>query len=99
MRMINADTLKQSVTTEMMKVEINSPMYYTLECVIADIDNQPTAFDLDKVVEQLQGEVKQSEYYAQNFEDNGMYLESEQETKVKVALERVIENVKKGGTA
>lgn len=63
------------------------------------IRRQPTAIDLDKVVEQLQDEVKQSEDYAQNFEDNGMYLESEEETKVKIALERAIGIVKKGGIA
>jgi len=54
MRLIDADKLKQSVTNEMFKAELNSPVYFTLECVIADIDNQPTAYDVDKVVEKLE---------------------------------------------
>lgn len=54
MRLIDADKIKQSVTNEMLKAELNSPVYCTLECVIADIDNQPTAYDVDKVVERLE---------------------------------------------
>lgn len=54
MRLIDADKIKQSVTNEMLKAELNSPVYCTLECVIADIDNQPTTYDVDKVVERLE---------------------------------------------
>ena len=53
MRLIDADKIKQSVTNEMLKAELNSPVYCTLECVIADIDNQPTAYNVDKVVDRL----------------------------------------------
>ena len=53
MRLIDADKIKQSVTNEMLKAELNSPVHCTLKCVIADIDNQPTAYDVDKVVEQM----------------------------------------------
>lgn len=56
MRLIDADKIKQSVTNEMLKAELNSPVYCTLECVIADIDNQPTDYDVDKVVELLEKE-------------------------------------------
>ena len=41
----------------MLKAELNSPVYCTLECVIADIEGQPTAYDVDKVVEQLKIEI------------------------------------------
>lgn len=54
MRLIDADKIKQSVTNEMLKAELNSPVYCTLECVIADIESQPTAYDVDKVVEQME---------------------------------------------
>lgn len=54
MRLIDADKIKQSVTNEMLKAELNSPIYCTLECVIADIDKQPTAYDVDKVVKKLE---------------------------------------------
>lgn len=53
MRLIDADKIKQSVTNEMLKAELNSPIYCTLECVIADIDGQPTVYDADKAVEQI----------------------------------------------
>lgn len=64
MRLIDADALKQSVTIEMLKAELNSPVYCTLECVIADIEIQPTAFDLDKVIWQLQEYADDSVIYA-----------------------------------
>lgn len=54
MRLIDADKLKQSVINEMLKAELNSPIYCTLECVIADINNQPTAYDVDNVVRRLE---------------------------------------------
>lgn len=53
MRLIDADKLKQSVTSEMLKAELNSHVYLTLECVVADIENQPTAYDVNKVIDQL----------------------------------------------
>ncbi len=53
MRLIDADKLRQSVTNEMIKAELNSPLYCTLECVISDIDGQPNAYDVDKVVEKI----------------------------------------------
>jgi len=56
MRLIDADKLKQSVTNEMLKAERNSPVYCVLECVIADIEEQPTAYDVDKVVEQMEAD-------------------------------------------
>ena len=57
MRLIDADKIKQSVTNEMFKAELHSPVYNTLECVITDIDNQPTAFDLESVIQQLEEKI------------------------------------------
>lgn len=59
-KLIDADKIKQSVTNEMLKAELNSPIYCTLECVIADIDRQPITFDVDKVVKQMMECVKES---------------------------------------
>lgn len=53
MRLIDADKIKKSVTNKMFNTELHSPVYNTLECVIADIDNQPTAFDLKSVITKL----------------------------------------------
>ncbi len=71
MRLIDADKIKQSVTNEMLKAELNSPVYRTLECVIADIDNQPTAYDVDKVVERLEELMKAEceEDFDEEYED------------------------------
>lgn len=57
MRLIDANKIKQSVTNEMLMAELNSSIYCTLECVVTDIDSQPTAYDVDKVVEKLQTEL------------------------------------------
>ncbi len=89
MRLIDADKIKQSVTNEMLKDELNSPVYCTLECVIADIDNQPTAYDVDKVVERLEEE------------RNPMYradgsLMSERRL---IEIDKAVEIVKSGGIA
>lgn len=54
MRLIDADKIKRSVENEMLKAELNSEIYCTLECVIADIESQPTAYDADKVIKQLE---------------------------------------------
>lgn len=67
MRLIDADKIKQSVTNEMLKAELNSPVYCTLECVIADIESQPTAYDVDKVVEEIRE-------YADNVAELGGYF-------------------------
>lgn len=71
MRLIDADKIKQSVTNEMLKAELNSPVYRTLECVIADIDNQPTAYNVDKVVERLEELMKAEceEDFDEEYED------------------------------
>lgn len=68
MRLIDADKIKQSVTNEMFKAELNSPVYCTLECVIADINEQPIAYDIDKVVKKLK-EINEDENICEKFKD------------------------------
>lgn len=88
MRLIDADKIKQSVTNKMFKAELNSPAYRTLECVIADIDSQPTAYNIDKVVELLDTECK--------YEDVPVY-EGDAETDYYIRMEKAVEIVKSGG--
>ena len=71
MRLIDADKIKQSVTNEMLKSELNSPVYCTFVCVIADIESQPTAYDVDKVVEQLEENIKHAEREAKEYGEKG----------------------------
>ncbi len=60
MRLIDAEKVKQGVINEMSKAELNSPVYCTLECVAAGIDSQSTAYDVDSVVQQLEGRAKEA---------------------------------------
>ena len=55
--LISRETLIQSIFNEIIKAEVNSPVYIALECVIQDINTQPIAYDVDKVVEQLEKEI------------------------------------------
>lgn len=58
MRLIDAEKIKQSITNKMFKTELHSPVYNTLECIIADIDNQPTAFDMESVIAQFEERIR-----------------------------------------
>lgn len=87
MRLIDADKIKQSVTNELLKAELNSPVYYTLECVIADIDNQPTAYDVDKVVERLEEERNQM------YRADGSLMGA----RTNISIDKAIEIIKSGG--
>lgn len=53
MRLVDADKIIKSVTHEMSKAELNSPIYCTLECVIADIGSQPTAYEAEEVIKSI----------------------------------------------
>lgn len=94
MRLIDADKIKQSVTNEMLKAELNSPVYRTLECVIADIDNQPTAYDVDKVVEQLE---ELHEMVPVNRLLDDIIKDKPKELGQLIAYRKAIEIVKSGG--
>lgn len=63
MRLIDADKIKQSVTNEMLNTELNSPAYCALENVIADIDSQPIAYDVDKVLSKLEEVARDTDNY------------------------------------
>lgn len=95
MRLIDADKIKQSVTNEMLKAELNSPVYRTLECVIADIDNQPTAYDVDKVVEHLE---KRKKYILTDFILANKAYEVKERTMARInEIDGLIKIVKSGG--
>jgi len=78
MRLIDADKLKQSVTNEMLKAELNSPVYLALECVIADIEKQPIAYNVEKVVGQLKDHTIEFEIFGQCSD----YVESSHATEI-----------------
>lgn len=97
MRLIDADKLKQSVTNEMFKAELNSPVYFTLECVIADIDNQPNAYDVEKVVEQLESYKTCYEARAAEYDEQGDTQNMDISDSAALAYGKAIEIIKTGG--
>ena len=48
-----------------MKITINAQMYIICESVLPRIKEQPTAFDVEKVVEQLEEEIKENPYQSE----------------------------------
>lgn len=97
MRLIDADKIKQSVTNEMLKAELNSPVYCTLECVIADIDNQPTAYDVDKVVDQLEENAKYFQSEADELAQAGDFGTATELQGKAAAYRDAVKAVKSGG--
>lgn len=89
MRLINADKIIDSLG--------NSDMDFAIGTVI---DEQPTAFDVDKVVEQIES-IKEKEYRACTDEQCGFcdYFNDcwDGEMCDKLALDKAIEIVKGGG--
>ena len=48
-----------------MKITSNAQMYIICESVLPRIKEQPTAFDVEKVVEQLEEEIKENPYQSE----------------------------------
>lgn len=104
MRLIDADLLKENISkrlkpskpdeTEMIEVTD------ALVSIMMEIDEQPTAFDLDKVVEQLE-DIKRKKYRACQdvICEDCKYSEDccDGDESDKLALEKAIEIVKSGG--
>lgn len=97
MRLIDADRIKQSVMNEMLKAKLNSPVYYALECVIADIDNQPTAYDVDKVVKQLEEDAKYFQSEADGLAQVGNWGTATELQGKAAAYRDAVKTVKSGG--
>lgn len=104
MRLIDADLLKENISkwlkpsepdeTEM--IEVADALVSTM----MEIDEQPTAFDVDKVIEQIES-IKKEEYGACTDEECGFcdYFNDcwDGDMCDKLALDKAIEIVKGGG--
>lgn len=55
-RLIDADNLRQIIHNKAFDHAKNEATYNALRWVLNQIDNQPTAYDVEKVVEQLDNE-------------------------------------------
>lgn len=96
-RLIDADLLKENITKCLKPLEPEEEMIdsdVALLSTLMEIDEQPTAFELDKVVEQLK--VLKMRYYLTIANTGDKKLDVAYEN-VGNALDRAIEIVKGGG--
>lgn len=105
MRLIDADLLKENISKRLKSfnpdgTEIEVADALALVSTMMEIDEQPTAFDVDKVVEQLE-DIKRKKYRACQdvICEDCKYSEDccDGDESDKLALERAIEIVKSGG--
>nr|DAK83090.1 MAG TPA: Protein of unknown function (DUF2800) [Caudoviricetes sp.] len=98
MRLIDADKLKEAIEEE--KKDNDYMCRLCLESIKEIIDEQPTAFDVDKVVEQIES-IKEKEYRACTDAQCGFCDYSNDcwdgEMCDKLALDKAIGLVKEGG--
>ncbi len=105
MRLIDADLLKENISKRLKSfnpdgTEIEVADALALVSTMMEIDEQPTAFDVDKVVEQLE-DIKRKKYRACQdvICEDCKYSEDccDGDESDKLALEKAIEIVKSGG--
>ena len=96
-RLIDADKLLEETRKDRDYAEKNGflDMYYERQVLIDRIKSQPTAYDVDKVVEQL--ETMRMRYYL-TYANTGNKTNDEVWEKVSRAVDNAIEIVKGGGT-
>lgn len=94
MRLIDADALMDYIKTG----NIGNGIRNEQKDIIDAINEQPTAYDADKVVEQLEDE-KEFSYadFDRYVEEVNPYLDSEYDDFFNKGIERAIEVVKAGG--
>jgi hypothetical protein len=97
MRLIDADKLIEHLkaTYNHEKDVINS--YWLLNTLIDKVDEVPTAYDVDKVVEQLEKKIQTHTRCIEYEKKNGMITEEFQQRKAVEVLKDAIEIVKGGG--
>lgn len=96
MRLIDADELRKRICKGFTQNEPDeNPMVDLCECLadfISIIDAQPTAYDVDKVVEELKGELQRT-YYEATSKHGSLFSLGEN-----TSYQKAIEIVKAGGT-
>lgn len=95
MRLIDADKLKTDLEKAISKNEDMDCLDFLRAASV--IDEQPTAYDLDKVVEQLENKMQTHKRVIEYEKKNGTITEEFQQRKAVEVLEGAIEIVKGGG--
>lgn len=95
MRLIDADVLKEYC----MRASKSDDDFrrVSLATLASEIDAQPTAYDVDKVVEQLEKRIQTHERCIEYEKKNGTITEEFQQRKAVEVLNEAIEIVKGGG--
>ena len=70
-----------------------------MKAILDFVDRQPTAYDVDKVVEQLEKRIRTHERCIEYEKKNGMITEEFQQRKAVEVLKDAIEIVKAGGNS
>lgn len=104
MRLINADALMENYGLENAtkygnkNAEQQAHSYSTLMLyeIAGMIENEPTAFDLDKVLEELKGQAEQYRRRAIEHEEKGFQLIADKNYSKACSYEHAIEIVKAG---
>lgn len=97
-RLIDADLLKENLIKCLKPLEPEEGMIdsdVALLSTLMEIDEQPIAFDMDKVIEQLDNEADKSSTYFEEYADE--IGKSEDDDWYYMGLRRAIEIVKGGG--
>lgn len=98
MRLIDADLLKENLIKCLKPLEPEKEMIdsdVALLSILMEIDEQPIAFDMDKVIEQLDNEADRSSTYFEEYADE--IGKSEDDDWYYMGLRRAIEIIKGGG--
>ena len=93
MRLIDADKLIEQIDDE-----IDMRYMYSPKGFMNVINNQPTAFDVDKVEKELRS-LKQYDNKYDSYYDHSMYMMTDfQHETINSTIDNVLEIVKRGGT-
>ena len=93
MRLIDADALKKDLKS----VTLSNGTLVNTNAVLYLLEEYPTAFDVDKVVEQLEKKIQTHECCIEYEKKNGTITEEFQQRKAVEVLKDAIEIVKRGG--
>lgn len=93
MGLIDVDKLKKDLES----VTLSNGTLLNTNTVLALLDKYPTAYDVDKVVEQLEKKIQTHKRVAEYERKNGTIAEEFQQRKAVEVLEDAIEIVKAGG--
>ena len=93
MRLIDADALKKDLKS----VTLSNGTLVNTNAVLYLLEEYPTAYDVDKVVEQLEKRIQTHECCIEYEKKNGTITEEFQQRKAVEVLKDAIEIVKRGG--